>query len=263
MCFNSRRLTRSYAVPNLSAPGNSRRLTRSHAVPDLSAPGPFPHPNRRHLSTRSYAVSKLSAPKRQGQPLKTMTPAASGTASSVADETKLFVSESDSSRDDEQPSAKKLKVNDSGNGVALPLLSGKQGNKAVTPWSPLPIRSTRVINPGYPDKKNVRSTSAQVAAENEKKEALRRDLDAIRQRQTEILAKLEIGLEKADEAERQDVVRSLDDIQAIEEDIEMAIGVSGSENGGDTDDNSENDITIMNTLKAPTGSKVCQISTIA
>ena len=44
MCFNSCRLTRSYAVPNLSAPGNSRRLTHLHAVPDLSAPGPFPHP---------------------------------------------------------------------------------------------------------------------------------------------------------------------------------------------------------------------------
>ena len=88
-------------------------------------------------------------------------------------------------------------------------------------------------------------------------------MDAIRQRQTEILAELEIGLEKADEAERQDVIRSLNDIQAIEEDIEMAIGISGSENGSDTDDNSENDITIMNTLKAPTGSKVCRISTIA
>ena len=263
MCFNSHRLTHSYAVPNFSAPGNSRCLTHSHAVPDLSAPGPFPHPNCCHLSTRSYAVSKLSAPKRQGQPLKTMTPAASGTVSSVANETKLFVSDSDSSHDDKQPSAKKLKVNDSSNGVALPLPSGKWGNKVVTPQSPLPIRSTRIINPGYPDKKNARCTSAQVAAENEKKEALRRYLDAIRQRQTEILAELEIGLEKADEAERQDVIRSLDDIQAIEEGIEMAIGISGSENGGDTDDNSENDITIMNALKAPTRSKVCRISTIA
>lgn len=263
MCFNSRRLTRSYAVPNLSAQRNSRRLTRSHAVPDVSAPGPFLHPNSRRLSTHSYAVTKLSAPKRRGQPLTT--PTASGTVSSVADETKLFISDSDSSCDDGQPSAKKLKVDDSSKGVASPLPSGKRGNKAVPPRSPLPIRSTRVINPGYPDKKNARRTSAQVAAENEKKEALRRDLDDLRQRQTEILAEMEIRLEMADEAEDRDAIRSLDDVQAIE-DIEMAPDTSSSENGGDTqaeDNNSENEITVMNASKALTGSKVCRISTIA
>jgi hypothetical protein len=79
-------------------------------------------------------------------------------------------------------------------------------------------------------------------ADKKRKEDLQRDLEALAQRQMEILAEMEVEQEIADENEEQDAIKTLADMDAIE-DVKMpeiAADVNGSESGGDTEaDSSE------------------------
>jgi hypothetical protein len=153
--------------------------------------------------------------------------------SSYKDNQELSAGNGDSSSDKEQPPTKKLKANNKGAMVSVP--AGKQGKVTVPPWSPLPIRNNHIVNPGAPDRKNPRHISAQVAAEKKRKEELQHDLDALAQRQIEILAEMEADQEMADKAEDWDAIRTLADVEDIEEDVEMSDAIS--EFGGDTDVN--------------------------
>jgi hypothetical protein len=127
----------------------------------------------------------------------------------------LFASTADTGCD-EPPPQKKSKANNGNNGATSSLQSGKRASKTVTPWSPLPIQSNRIIHPGAPDQKNLRHTSAQVAADNKQKEDLKCDLDALAQKQIEILAQMEVDQAIADKVENQDTIGCLADIEAIE-----------------------------------------------
>jgi hypothetical protein len=148
----------------------------------------------------------------------------------------LFVG-GDSSADEDQPPTKKPKANDKNKGAS----GGKRGNKKVIPrWSPLPVRINRVINPGAPDRKNMRRISAQVTVDKKQKEGLIHALDALAERRIAILAEMEVGQQAIDEAEDRDAIRTLADVEAIDgiKDIEMAelaSDVDNSEYNGDTD----------------------------
>lgn len=140
----------------------------------------------------------------------------------------------------EEPPAKKLKASDQNKGATSSMPSGKRGKVTVPPRSPPPVRSNRVVNPGAPDQKNTRRTSAQVAADKKRKDELQRDLDAFAQRQIEILAEMEAEQEMADKAEDRDAIRTLADVEDIEGDVEMSDAISEiSEFGGDADVNGE------------------------
>ncbi|KAH9988441.1 hypothetical protein BJV74DRAFT_885329 [Russula compacta] len=165
---------------------SKRPLTRTYAVADLSQGQP-PAP-----------VSRPPAKKR-GRPPKATTATSGSTMSSYKDNQEPSAGNGDSSGDEEQPPTKKPKANDKGATASVP--AGKRGKVTVPPRSPLPVRNNRVVNPGAPDRKNPRRTSAQVAAEKKRKEELQRDLDALAQRQIEILAEMEADQEMADEAE--------------------------------------------------------------
>ncbi|KAH9977533.1 hypothetical protein BJV74DRAFT_888375 [Russula compacta] len=173
----------------------------------------------RHPLTRTYAVADLSQgqppmpvsrpqPKKRGWPPKATTTTVSSTIASDKDKQEPSAGNGDSSGNEEQPPAKKPKASN---------------NKGATSSMPL-------------DKKNKRHTSAQVAADKKRKEELQRDLDALAQRQIEILAEMEAKQEMADEAEDQDAIRTLADIDEIKGDVEMLDAISEfSEFGGDTD----------------------------
>ncbi|KAH9965082.1 hypothetical protein BJV74DRAFT_799621 [Russula compacta] len=193
----------------------------------------------RHPLTHTYAVADLSQgqppmpescpqPKKRGRPPKATTTTVSSTIASDKDKQEPSAGNGDSSGDEEQPPAKKPKASDNKGAMSsMPL--GKQGKATVPPCN-------RVVNPGAPDKKNKRHTSAQVAADKKQKEELQHDLDALTQRQIEILAEMEAKQEMADEAEDQDAIRTLADIDEIEGDVEMLDAISEfSKFGGDTD----------------------------
>jgi hypothetical protein len=225
--------------------------------------------NGRRRRTRSLATADLSLlPKKRGQPPKTTSPTGSHTTSSetaTKDKQPLFAGNGDSSCDEDQPPTKKSKTDNCDDGAASSQQSGKRGNKKVIPWSPRPVRSNRVLHPGAPDMKNARRTSAQVVADNKRKEGLKRDLDALAQRQIEILAQMEISQEMADEADDQDAIRTLADVednQDIEDSdfvmAEMASDISSFE--GDTDVDG-GDTEMPARKKIPAVSAVCRFST--
>jgi hypothetical protein len=226
---------------------NRHRLTRSYAVSDLSVPLPPPDPSPPPASPPlPPAPVSRPQPKKRGRPPKSIAATAGSTASSgTAANSKqaLSAGNGDISSDEDQPITKKPKVNDNDKHTVSSLQLGKRGSKKIPPRSPLPVRSNRVLNPGAPDKKNTRRTSAQVAAEKKRKVDLQRNLDALAQRQIEILAEMEVAQEAADEDEDRDAVRTLADVETIEDiddikDIEMSEAISdigGSEYCSDTE----------------------------
>jgi hypothetical protein len=207
---------------------NGRRLTRSYAIADLALATPS-----------SPAVMK------RGRSPETSSAAPGGTTLPPAITADTGC--------DEPPPQKKSKANDGNDGAASSVQSGKRASKMVPPRSPLPVRSNRVIHPGAPDQKNPRRTSAQVAADNKRKEDLKRDLDALAQKQIEILAQMEVDQAIADELENQEAIGCLADVEAIEEDIDSGFG--NSEYGSDTDMDGEDK---TDTPKVPA---VCHVPT--
>ena len=208
-------------------PSNRRGLTRTSAVVDVSIQAAPLAPPRQSRKLKLLppapprTLSPCPPPKKRGRPSKMAIATADSTSPSetaIVNKDVLFAGKGDPSSDEGGPPVKKLKALDI-NKTDATLQSGKQRGVQVPPRS-LPTRINRVINPGAPDKPGTRRTSAQVAAEKQRQVNLQCDLDALKQRQVQILAELELQLEMADEQEERDTVRKLAD--GIESDIEMS-----------------------------------------
>jgi hypothetical protein len=169
----------------------------------------------------------------------------------------LSVGNGDSCCDEDQPPTKKPRANSDDDGATPLPLPGKQRGKKVPPRSPLPVRINRVLNPGAPDKKNTRHSSAQVAANKQRKEDLRRDLDALAQRQIEILAEMEVEQEMADDKEDRDAIRTLADVETDVDMSEAFSNVGSSEYGGDTEVDGGDTEEEMTPKKEPAKYVVC------
>jgi hypothetical protein len=131
------------------------------------------------------------------------------------------IGQNDLSSNEGQPPAKKPKVNDVQKNVTSQ--SGRRGGnlKQVQPRSPLPKCVNRVVNPGAPDKPSERRSSAQVAEDKRRRDELKRNLEALKQREVEIMAEMEVQQEMADEEEEQSAVKTLAEVENIEDDVQM------------------------------------------
>lgn len=251
-------------------PTNRRGLTRTYASADLSKGAPLSVPPAHRssngpvrLKSRPLLSPPTSAPspsqKKRARPLKN-TASAPADATSPPETTALnkevpLTGGDGTISDEEQPPSKKSKANDTNNDGAKSH-TRKRGGVQVPPRSPLPIRSNRVVNPGAPDKPNTRRTSAEVTAAMERKAALQREVDALAQRQAEILAEMEVQLEINDENEARNVVRTLGTESEVEPELVDPIDISGSDS--EYEGNSEGDEEAA--LKAPAKKAVSLIS---
>ena len=227
-------------------PSKRRGLTRTYAATDVStqvssvAPPPRPPPQK-----RARPVKKLPPP----TPLETAGFTANSSAVSPS-ETAIVnkdipPGDGDPSSDEDQPAAKRTKVND----IDAALQPRKRGSIQVPPRSPRPVRANHVVNPGAPDKPGTRRTSSQVATEKVRVATLQRNFEAIKLREVEILAELELQLELADERQGQDVINTL-----VDSDVEMSDPIedfTNSEFDGHTD------VDEVAALKAPVKNVVC------
>lgn len=233
-------------------PPSRRGLSRTYASADLSKGAPSTAPPTHRPSNGRVRALKTQPPvlpptspsrpsqKKRARPLYTANTSAGATPPPEAaslDKNVPSTGGGDPISDEEQPPSKKSKANVTNKNDAK-LQSGKRGGVQVPPRSPLPVRSNHVLNPGAPDKPNKRRTSAQVTAEMERKAALRREADALRQRQIEILAEMEAELENEDEDKDRNVVRTLtaeSDVEPAEELAPINVSSSDSEYNGDSE----------------------------
>jgi hypothetical protein len=83
----------------------------------------------------------------------------------------------------------------------------------------------------------MRRTPAQVAAEKKQRAALQRNLEALKAREIQLIAQMELNIQRADEEEDRRVVRTLD----FDGDTAMADSdnFSDAEHSGDTDEEEE------------------------
>ena len=111
-----------------------------------------------------------------------------------------------------QPPAKKTKISNTTSPVQR---SGKVGNsraKVVPPRSPLPSRTNRVVNPGAPDKKRKKRTSAEVAAAAEQKKILQLELERIEKDKIRMLAEMEAVEEEEEREEERMRIKDIADL---------------------------------------------------
>lgn len=80
-----------------------------------------------------------------------------------------------------------------------------------TPSKSNPSRNNRVSNPGGPDKKRSKRTSAEVVADKEKKEQMALKLVEVEKQKILLLAAMEVDDEEAEDEELLNVVRNRDD----------------------------------------------------
>jgi hypothetical protein len=236
---------------------NRRGLTRTYAASDVSKqvsstiPPPRPPPRKRARPvkklpppTSPLSLPQPALPSPEGTSLFTITISSGDTVPLSAE---VAVS---SDSDETQHPAKKAKANDiDKNGASSQ--SQKRGGIQVPLRSPRPVRSNRVINPGAPDQPSTRRTSSQVTAEKQRKASLQRGLEALKLREIEILAELELGQALFDEDADRNVVRTL---AVVDSDVEMADPIeefTSSESDGDTD------VDEVVALKAPAKIAVC------
>jgi hypothetical protein len=80
------------------------------------------------------------------------------------------------------------------------MLTSKAAKKRVVipPRSPLPNRIKRVVNPGMPDAKRARRTTAEVTAATKQKHVLRQEIEQLEQKKIWIAAQIEMQEEAED-----------------------------------------------------------------
>ena len=91
---------------------------------------------------------------------------------------------------------------------------------ALPARSPLPVRSNRVTNPGAPDRRRARRTSAEVTAANKAKMDLKERLEQLEREKIEALAALEVQEELDDEVEKQALINNIGDLGCLHSDDE-------------------------------------------
>lgn len=116
-----------------------------------------------------------------------------------------------------QPPAKRPKKTD----VASPVKHGAGlRQKLIPPRSPLPVRINRVVNPGAPDQKRGRRTSASVTAAMRRKEELKLELEKMEKDKIRMLAEMEATEEEEQQQEERMVIRDVTDLAESYPDIE-------------------------------------------
>jgi hypothetical protein len=115
--------------------------------------------------------------------------------------------------------------------------------QAPPPRSPLPARINRVINPGKPDEKKAKQSSAEVAEAKKQKEDLRQLEEEYKKKKIEMMAKIEMQEEMdATEEENNTVNHRMDEDEGVlaqSEDVveeEPVIEVSGFGDDGTASD---------------------------
>ena len=197
----------------------NRRLTRSYAVADLSKPEPpAPRP----------------VPKKCRQPPKLATTAATSAITppeaEVAEHECPLSGHAVETNEDDQPPVKKSKVATLEADVHSPSSSvtpqpGKQ-NRPKPVLRTLPDRK-RNPHPGAIVMNHPRRTSAQVAADNKRATELKQSLEELAQKKVEILAEIEVQQQTGDAEEERRVVKRLEDLEVSEEEF--------SNHSGDTE----------------------------
>jgi hypothetical protein len=117
-----------------------------------------------------------------------------------------------------QPPTKRSKKAD----VASPVKHGAGSFrlKLIPPRSPLPVRINRVVNPGAPDQKRGRRTSASVTAAMQRKEHLKSELEKMERDKIRMLAEMEASEEEEQRQEERMVIRDVTDLAESYPDIE-------------------------------------------
>lgn len=115
-----------------------------------------------------------------------------------------------------QSAAKKQKIG----GTTSPgkAMTARSRSKVIPPRSPLPNRSTRVINPGAPDKKRTKRSQEEVAAATKQRDELRSRLEEIEKQKIEMLAQMEAAEEEDDLEEERRVINHTTDLMDVDED---------------------------------------------
>jgi len=138
-----------------------------------------------------------------------------------------------------QPPAKKTKVSNNTSPVQRGGRVGNPGPKVMPPRSPLPLRDNRVVNPGAPDFKRKKRTSAEVAAAAQQKKKLRLELEQIEKDKIRMLAEMEAVEEDEERDEERMRIKDIADLaeshidseegMARDNDIVMADGEDGED----------------------------------
>lgn len=115
-----------------------------------------------------------------------------------------------------QPPVKKAKTS----GTTLPVQHdgnlGDSRSKALQPRS-LPSRTKRVVNPGGPDKKRPKRTSAEVAADAKQKKKLQTKLEKLERDKIRMLAEMEAVEEKEQQEDERMVIKDIADLVEFRE----------------------------------------------
>lgn len=112
-----------------------------------------------------------------------------------------------------QPPAKKTKLSNSTLPVQHGRNTGNSRSKPLPPRSPLPERIGRVVNPGAPDQKRKKRTSAEVAAAAQQKENLRLQLAQMERDRIRMLAEMEAVEEEDQREEERMAVKDIADLE--------------------------------------------------
>lgn len=162
----------------------------------------------------------------------------------------------------DQPPAKKKKEPNTTSPVK------RDGNKrwdALPLRSPLPARTNRVVNPGGPDKKRKKRTSAEVAAAAQQKQKLRLELENLEKQKIRMLAEMEKVEEEEELEEERMGIKDMTDLaepvsetgirdgMARDNDVVMADGADYEETFVDVDRESELDGLDSDTVKMVSG----------
>ena len=167
-------------------------------LPAKAQPNPEPNPVKEPISLSALDAIDKNTQLLQPHPKRTRS--RSGTDGTVPDV---------------QPPAKKKKTNTT-SPVQRHRNIGTLRLRAagVPPRSPLPLRTNRVVNPGAPDKKNTRRTSAEMAAAAQQKKRLQLELERMEKEKIRMLAEMEAVEE---EEQREEERASIKDIADLEE----------------------------------------------
>jgi hypothetical protein len=185
-----------------------RPLTRSYAIADLNDMQPKPASNviqaldskkrkatdngdeTDHLSTDGPNSPKPAPKRKPGRPRGSKNKALN-----------------------QQPNSKALEDTD----IELSPPKASKKRNVVPPRSPLPARINRVVNPGRPDAKRTKRTSAEVTAATKRKEDLRREIEEHDKRKIQALAEIELQEEMEAAEEENNMVNERDNGMEDEE----------------------------------------------
>jgi hypothetical protein len=112
-----------------------------------------------------------------------------------------------------------------------PPIPPKAKRPSIAPRSPLPNRTNRVVNPGKPDAKRTKRTSAEVAAAAKQKEDLKKKAEELEKQRIQALAEIELQEEMEAAEEESNAVYAQDDLMDDEE-----VAPAQSENVFSTDE---------------------------